>query len=294
MVGCAGEPGQRRGRRVRHPDRPAGLPYPGAAGGHHGPDRPDVPAVCGVHRRAGHRRLDRRGRRGARGHPPDDHVRAGLHRVPDAAGDADRWPDAGQAGDGVTGGPRRRRPDPVPPRADPGARRDRAGVAGASAGTGDLGGQPLDDAGQPAGQATGRPDGRHHRHPRTDAGELGLGTGDASAAGQLGRDAGPDRAGRRTGAPPPAPPGTPGWAYLAAVLAERNRRSVRRLAQARAATATVWPELAREVHRTGWVLPPVAPPPPLPPGSYPPGGPVQPGLVRPAAPATLRGGRHLD
>jgi len=98
---------------------------------------------------------------------------------------------------------------------------------------------------------------------------------------------------------PPAPPGTPGWAYLAAVLAERNRRSVRRLAQARAATATVWPELAREVHRTGWVLPPAAPPPPpppppLPPGSYPPGGPVQPGLVRPAAPATLRGGRHLD
>jgi uncharacterized RDD family membrane protein YckC len=47
---------------------------------------------------------------------------------------------------------------------------------------------------------------------------------------------------------PPAPPNTPGWAYLAAVLAERNRRAMRRLAQARAATATVWPELAREVH----------------------------------------------
>jgi uncharacterized RDD family membrane protein YckC len=49
---------------------------------------------------------------------------------------------------------------------------------------------------------------------------------------------------------PPPPPGTPGWAYLAAILAERNRRAVRRLAQARAATATVWPELAREVHGT--------------------------------------------
>ena len=59
-----------------------------------------------------------------------------------------------------------------------------------------------------------------------------------------------------TATTPPAPAGTPGWAYLAAVLAERNRRSVRRLTQARAATATVWPELAREVRRTGWVLPP--------------------------------------
>jgi hypothetical protein len=49
---------------------------------------------------------------------------------------------------------------------------------------------------------------------------------------------------------PPPPPGTPGWAYLAAILAERNRRAVRRLAQARAATATVWPELTREVHGT--------------------------------------------
>ena len=60
---------------------------------------------------------------------------------------------------------------------------------------------------------------------------------------------------------PPAPAGTPGWAYLAAVLAERNRRSVQRLARARAATATVWPELAREVARTGWVIPGGAPAP---------------------------------
>jgi uncharacterized RDD family membrane protein YckC len=42
---------------------------------------------------------------------------------------------------------------------------------------------------------------------------------------------------------PPAPPGTPGWAYLAAVLAERHRRALLRIAAARAATAAVWPEL---------------------------------------------------
>jgi uncharacterized RDD family membrane protein YckC len=42
---------------------------------------------------------------------------------------------------------------------------------------------------------------------------------------------------------PPPPPGVPGWAYLAAVLAERHRRAARRLAVARAATATVWPGL---------------------------------------------------
>jgi len=47
---------------------------------------------------------------------------------------------------------------------------------------------------------------------------------------------------------PPPPPGTPGWAYLSAVIAERHRRSARRLAQARAVTATVWPELTRELH----------------------------------------------
>src|SRR5207249_11289794 len=47
---------------------------------------------------------------------------------------------------------------------------------------------------------------------------------------------------------PPPPPGTPGWAYLAAILAERNRRAVRRPAQARAATAAVWPAPARPAH----------------------------------------------
>jgi len=43
---------------------------------------------------------------------------------------------------------------------------------------------------------------------------------------------------------PPPPPGVPGWAYLAAVLAERHRRAAHRLARARAATAALWPGLA--------------------------------------------------
>jgi uncharacterized RDD family membrane protein YckC len=42
---------------------------------------------------------------------------------------------------------------------------------------------------------------------------------------------------------PPAPPGTPGWAYLAAVHAERHRRALARLGAVRARAATVWPEL---------------------------------------------------
>ncbi|WP_412541735.1 RDD family protein [Longispora sp. K20-0274] len=46
---------------------------------------------------------------------------------------------------------------------------------------------------------------------------------------------------------PPAPPNTPGWAYLAAVLAERNRRAAGRLVAARAASAQVWPDLARHM-----------------------------------------------
>ncbi|GII23565.1 transporter [Planosporangium mesophilum] len=41
---------------------------------------------------------------------------------------------------------------------------------------------------------------------------------------------------------PPPPPGVPGWAYLAAVLAERHRRATGRLAANRAATASVWPD----------------------------------------------------
>ena len=39
---------------------------------------------------------------------------------------------------------------------------------------------------------------------------------------------------------PPPPPGVPGWAYLATVLAERHRRAALRIATARAARAAVW------------------------------------------------------
>lgn len=42
---------------------------------------------------------------------------------------------------------------------------------------------------------------------------------------------------------PPPPAGTPGWAYLAAVHAERHARAMRQLAASRARTAAVWPEL---------------------------------------------------
>jgi uncharacterized RDD family membrane protein YckC len=46
---------------------------------------------------------------------------------------------------------------------------------------------------------------------------------------------------------PPPPPDTPGWAYLAAVLAERHRRAAHSLALARTATGRVWPELQAAV-----------------------------------------------
>jgi uncharacterized RDD family membrane protein YckC len=39
---------------------------------------------------------------------------------------------------------------------------------------------------------------------------------------------------------PPPPPGVPGWAYLAAVLAERHRRAAHRLMAARQISASVW------------------------------------------------------
>jgi hypothetical protein len=75
---------------------------------------------------------------------------------------------------------------------------------------------------------------------------------------------------------PPPPPGTPGWAYLAGVLAERHRRAAARLVQLRSATATVWPELVQAVVNPARVSQPspfvsLAPP----------GVPV---TVRPAAP----------
>lgn len=43
---------------------------------------------------------------------------------------------------------------------------------------------------------------------------------------------------------PPPPAGTPGWAYLAAVHAERHRRAIRQLTAARSRAAAVWPDLA--------------------------------------------------
>lgn len=42
---------------------------------------------------------------------------------------------------------------------------------------------------------------------------------------------------------PPPPPGTPGWAFMSAVLAERYRRNAGRLAASRAVTARVWDTL---------------------------------------------------
>jgi uncharacterized RDD family membrane protein YckC len=42
---------------------------------------------------------------------------------------------------------------------------------------------------------------------------------------------------------PPPPRGVPGWAYLAAVLAERHRRAAYRLVMARTASAAVWRDL---------------------------------------------------
>ncbi|MPZ26430.1 MAG: RDD family protein [Micromonosporaceae bacterium] len=52
---------------------------------------------------------------------------------------------------------------------------------------------------------------------------------------------------------PPPPAGTPGWAYLAAVHAERHVRALRRLAAVRGRAAAVWPELvaATEPPRPG-------------------------------------------
>ncbi len=44
-------------------------------------------------------------------------------------------------------------------------------------------------------------------------------------------------------ASPAPPPGTPGWAYLAAVVGERHRRAAGRLAHNRSSQAKLWPEL---------------------------------------------------
>jgi uncharacterized RDD family membrane protein YckC len=76
---------------------------------------------------------------------------------------------------------------------------------------------------------------------------------------------------------PPPPPGVPGWAYLAAVLAERHRRATHRLARARAASASVWPALAAALAPKPQIplyQPPLMPPPQI----------VQPVQIRPSAP----------
>ncbi len=101
---------------------------------------------------------------------------------------------------------------------------------------------------------------------------------------------------------PQAPPGTPGWAYLAAVLAERNRRSAQRLIRTRQVTDRIWPELSRAVRvaqaQAVWPVPLPSPPgiparggtpvrsgPPAPPAS-PPGIPVWSGTPIPPGPGS--------
>ncbi|MET7393564.1 RDD family protein [Dactylosporangium sp. NPDC005572] len=49
---------------------------------------------------------------------------------------------------------------------------------------------------------------------------------------------------------PPPPYGVPGWAYLAAVLAERHRRAARQLMRVRAASASMFPTLAAALNPT--------------------------------------------
>jgi uncharacterized RDD family membrane protein YckC len=68
---------------------------------------------------------------------------------------------------------------------------------------------------------------------------------------------------------PPPPPGVPGWAYLAAVLAERHRRAAHRLARARAVTATLWPGLVSPARRVPPHPRPAAPSPPGQPQNWP-------------------------
>lgn len=80
---------------------------------------------------------------------------------------------------------------------------------------------------------------------------------------------------------PPPPAGTPGWAYLAAVLAERHARAMRRLATVRGRAAAVWPEL---VAATQPPRPPAPPPPPAQPV------PAQGGAAHVRAPVPAQGG----
>ncbi|GGM34531.1 RDD family protein [Dactylosporangium sucinum] len=64
---------------------------------------------------------------------------------------------------------------------------------------------------------------------------------------------------------PPPPVGVPGWAYLAAVLAERHRRAARQLVKVRAASASMFPSLAAALNPapppavTGTITAPTSP-----------------------------------
>jgi uncharacterized RDD family membrane protein YckC len=78
---------------------------------------------------------------------------------------------------------------------------------------------------------------------------------------------------------PPPPPNTPGWAYLAAVLGERHRRTAARLSAARSAHAALWPELYPQLTPT--VQQPWTAPAPWP-TAYPAGGRIP--APRPPAP----------
>ncbi|GAA0729706.1 RDD family protein [Dactylosporangium roseum] len=85
---------------------------------------------------------------------------------------------------------------------------------------------------------------------------------------------------------PSPPPGVPGWAYLAAVLAERHRRAARQLVKARAASASVWPGLAAALNPTASAAPPITGPVPWTPAfAVPPNGTAAwPGQPRPGMP----------
>lgn len=91
---------------------------------------------------------------------------------------------------------------------------------------------------------------------------------------------------------PPPPVGTPGWAYLAAVHAERHARAMRRLATVRGRATSVWPELvaATQPPRPAPApLPSLVPPMPVvPPTSVVPAPPVVPPMPAPPPPAAVR------
>jgi len=84
---------------------------------------------------------------------------------------------------------------------------------------------------------------------------------------------------------PPPPPGLPARELLVAVLGERHRRSVLRLAQTRATTAAVWPDIGRAlVPAQVPLMGPVAPMGPVPVRPAYAAGPVPPNGAAPVGP----------